>query len=164
MPLPSNPAFHLHLTTPRPQGLSTLLAAAMAAVLLLGCGNGDADRVPLGGEGAAPSPEEVEALPAEIQAQLDSGNAAFRAHDHEEALRHFGIVTEEVPGLAAGWYGLGMTHGAAGNREAADSAMMRVHQLAPEVPLEHPGSSAPPNPHPAPRPEADDGGEASYPY
>ncbi len=140
------------------------MSAAVAVFLLAGCGDGDSDRVPLGGEAAPQMQEEVEALPEELQAQLDSGNAAFRAHDHDEALRHFGVVTEEAPGLAAGWYGLGMTYGAMGNREAADSAMMEVHRLAPDVPLEHPGSAAPPNPHPTPRPEADDDGETGYPY
>ena len=164
MPVSNESALRTRPAPTRLQHFSTLLATVTAALLLLGCGDGDSDRVPLGGEGASPNPEEIEALPVEIQAQLDSGNAAFRGHDYDAALRHFEIVTEEAPGLAAGWYGLGMTHGAAGNREAADSAMMRVHELAPEVPLEHPGSSAPPNPHPAPRPEADDGGGASYPY
>ncbi len=164
MPVPNEPTLQSPLVPPRLRDLRMLLATVTAAFLLLGCGDGDSDRVPLGGEGASPSPEEIEALPREIQAQLDSGNAAFRVHDYNEALRHFGVVTEEAPGLAAGWYGLGMTHGAMGNSEAADSAMMRVHELAPEVPLEHPGSSAPPNPHPAPRSEADGEGAASYPY
>lgn len=126
---------------------------ATVAVLLLGpaagCDGTGTERVPL--DRGMGTEEVVDALPPEIQAQLDSANAAYRAHDYEGALGHFGEVTEMAPGLAAGWYGLGMTHRVMGNAEAADSAMMRAHRLAPEIPLDHPAPSAPPNPHPRPR-------------
>lgn len=122
-------------------------AAVSAALLLAGCGgDGGGERVPLDrpGSGQGEAPE----LPPGIQSHLDSANAAYRARDYEEALRHFTEVTELAPDLAAGWYGVGMTQAALGNAEEADEAMMRVHRLAPEIPLQHPGTSAPPNPHP----------------
>jgi tetratricopeptide (TPR) repeat protein len=117
--------------------------------VLPGCdGSGGAERVPLDrGQGSG---ETAEALPEALQARLDSGNAAYRERDYERALTHFQAVTESAPGLAAGWYGIGMTQSALGNDPAADSARMRVHGLAPEVPLEHPSGAAPPNPHAAP--------------
>lgn len=131
-------------------GLGVLLAFAV-----IGCGNDGQDRVPLEGP---ESLEEMESeLPAEIQEQLDSANTAYRSGDYEAALALFQEVTEMAPGLAAGWYGVGMTHQAMGDAEAAEAAMMEVHQLAPDLPLQHPGpgDAAPANPHPAtPNPHA----------
>jgi tetratricopeptide (TPR) repeat protein len=119
----------------------------LGMILLTGCHQDDgSDRIPLDSQGGLE--EAVEDLPEEIQQQLDSANAAYRGQDYEAALQHYGEVTRLVPGLAAGWYGVGMTHMALGNGESADSAMMRVHQLAPEVPLAHPQTEAPANPHP----------------
>jgi hypothetical protein len=119
------------------------LTLIMFAIALVGCSNDSQDRVPLDGT----LEEIVEELPPELQSQLDSANAAYRDRDYETALVLFERVTDEAPGLAAGWYGIGMTHTAMGNHAAADSAMMQVHRLAPEVPLQHP-SEAPANPHP----------------
>ncbi|MEX2531092.1 MAG: hypothetical protein WD960_10000 [Gemmatimonadota bacterium] len=130
-------------------GLGTALLASLilGMTLLSGCNQDDgSDRVPLDDQGGLE--EAVEDLPEGIQQQLDSANAAYRGQDYEGALRHYGEVTRLAPGLAAGWYGIGMTHMALGNGEAADSAMMRVHELAPEVPLVHPDTEAPRNPHP----------------
>jgi tetratricopeptide (TPR) repeat protein len=123
-----------------------LVGAALFPFVVLGAcsGDGAGERIPLDRMGGAP--EVVEELPAGLQIQLDSGNAAYRTRDYHAALRHFENAAEIAPGLAAGWYGIGMTQAALGNREAADSAMMEVHRLAPEVPLQHPGA-APPNPH-----------------
>lgn len=121
--------------------------AVLALTLAAGCGSERSDgRVPLdrGGIGGA----EAEALSPEIQVRLDSANAAYRARDYQRALDAYAEVTRLAPDLAAGWYGLGMTHETLGNPVAADSAMMRVHGLAPEIPLQHPSNAAPPNPHP----------------
>jgi tetratricopeptide (TPR) repeat protein len=139
-------------------GLPTMAAALLTAFLLAGCGGDQGDRVPLGGSGSV-EPMQVEDLPPHIQAQLDSGNAAFRARDYDSALTHFTQVSELAPGLAAGWYGIGMTHSAMGNQEEANVAMMRAHRLAPEIPLEHPTTQAPPNPHPIQPPTSDDDGD-----
>lgn len=122
--------------------------ATMAVVLAACSGDGPGDRVPVGGD--VSETVQVEALPEALQVRLDSANTAYRARDYDEALRHYGLLTREAPGLAAGWYGVGMTQSALGNVEAADSAMMEVHRLAPEIPLQHPGTSAPPNPHAQP--------------
>lgn len=140
-------------------GRLSLSAALVTALLLVGCGGDQGERVPLGGEGSVDAMQ-VEDLPPHIQAQLDSANAAFRAGEHESALAHFTRVSEFAPGLAAGWYGIGMTHSAMGNQEEANAAMMQAHRLAPEIPLEHPTRQAPPNPHPMPPPTSgqDEGG------
>jgi tetratricopeptide (TPR) repeat protein len=130
-------------------GMFVLLALATMA-----CGDDGQERVPLEGP---ESLEEMESeLPTEIQEQLDSANVAYRSGAYEEALDLFQEVTRRAPGLAAGWYGVGMTHQAMGDSEAAEAAMMEVHQLAPDVPLQHPGpEAAPANPHPAtPNPHA----------
>lgn len=132
----------------RGQGGTNLLAGTLLALALAGCGGGGEERVPL----ESLSGGEVPGLPADLQARMDAGNAAYRMRDYDSALEHFREVVRMEPDLAAGWYGIGMTEAARGNREAADSAMARVHRLAPEIPLEHPTTQAPPNPHPAPPP------------
>jgi tetratricopeptide (TPR) repeat protein len=125
--------------------VSACTLAAASVVLATACESEDfGERTTLSSRvGSA-----TEALPPALQLQLDSGNVAFRDREYEEALRHFGAAIRMDPQLAAGWYGLGMTHGAMGDTAAADSAMLQVHVLAPDLPLEHPVGSAPPNPHP----------------
>ena len=120
----------------------------LVAALATACGGGgEPDRIPLGGGTVDAA---VEPLPTELQARLDSGNLAFRERDYARALEHFEEVVRREPDLAAGWYGIGMTQAALGNTAAADSAMAAVHLRAPNLPLEHPATAAPPNPHPAP--------------
>jgi tetratricopeptide (TPR) repeat protein len=130
------------------------------SLLAVGCGGPDQERVPLG-EGQATTQQAVEDLPEAIQERLNLANTAYRERNYETALRHFTRITEEAPGLAAGWYGVGMTYAAMGDQAAADSAMMQVHRLAPEMPLQHPGAGAPPNPHPSP-PSGTDEGQDGY--
>jgi tetratricopeptide (TPR) repeat protein len=118
--------------------LPAFAIAALAAGVGFGCGgDGGHERVPLDGVGGIEGM--VGDLPAEVQLQLDSGNAAYRDRNYARALDHFEEVVRLEPELAVGWYGVGMTHSALGNQEAADSAMARVHRLSPEIPLEHPG-------------------------
>lgn len=76
-------------------------------------------------------------LPAATVAQLDSGTAAFRAHDFEAALRHYRAATEISPEEAGGWFGVYMTQRALGNEAAADSALLRVREVAPGASLLH---------------------------
>lgn len=130
------------------------------SLLVVGCGAEDRERVPLG-ENQATTQQAVEDLPEAIQERLNLANTAYRERNYETALRHFTRITEEAPGLAAGWYGVGMTYAAMGDQAAADSAMMQVHRLAPEMPLQHPGAGAPPNPHPSP-PSGDDEARDGY--
>jgi tetratricopeptide (TPR) repeat protein len=156
---PASQAHSLPDDAVRTPGPLSLAAALLTAMLLVACGGDQGERVPLGGAGSV-EPMQVEDLPPHIQAHLDSANAAFRARDYDGALAYFTQVSELAPGLAAGWYGIGMTHSALGNREEANAAMMQAHRLAPEIPLEHPTRQAPPNPHPMPPPTSgqDEGG------
>ncbi len=120
-------------------------AAAGAALLLAlaACGRGDA-----AGSGAAHGG--ADALPPEVRARVDSGNAAYRARDFQAALRHFREAARLDPGQAVAWYGVQMAAGALGDRAAADSAAARLRALAPSSPpaAHHPGA-APPAPPPS---------------
>lgn len=141
---------------PRPVKPGRFAFVLVLLPLVIGCrGGADPDRAPLGEpEGQGVSGPVTE----EARMELDSANAAFRSGDLEAALAHYRVVTRMEPELAAGWYGVGMTQEALGNAAAADSAMMRAHRLAPEIPLRHPTGEAPANPHPVvphplPRPD-----------
>ena len=74
----------------------------------------------------------------EFIAQLDSGNAAYRAKDYERALRHYQAVTRLDEDEAAGWFGIYMTELARGNAAAADLALKRAQEHAPGASLIHP--------------------------
>ena len=74
-------------------------------------------------------------LSDEARAQLDSGNAAFRAGDHQVALDHFIRVTELAPDDATGWFGVYMAYDALGDRAGADSALDRARNVAPGASL-----------------------------
>jgi len=65
-------------------------------------------------------------LPPEIQAALDSGNAAYRSGDYRAALEQFETLASEHPDVRAAWFGVFMAHRALGNAAAADSAMRRA--------------------------------------
>ena len=81
-----------------------------------------------------------ENLAPELLAALDSGNAAYREGDYQDALAFYQGVVEQDDDVAAGWFGIYMAQLALGNPEAADSAMMRAQDLAPGASLIHPGS------------------------
>lgn len=127
-----------------------LAPIALAFLLLLTACSGESADLPSAEARSSTGAAVPAELPEGLQTRLDSANIAFRAGDLDGALDHFTVVTNDEPGLAAGWYGLGMTLRALGDTVAADSAMMRVHELAPELPLEHPTQGAPANPHPNP--------------
>ena len=82
--------------------------------------------------------QERESLPPELVAHLDSGSAAFRADDYDEALRHYEAVIEIDDGLAAGWFGVFMVHNARGDEAAAAEALERARELAPGASIIHP--------------------------
>jgi Tfp pilus assembly protein PilF len=83
----------------------------------------------------------VEDLPVALRAQLDSGDAAFRAKDMDAALRHFEAATDIDQGVAAAWFGVYMAQKAKGNAEEALAALERVQQLAPGATLVQPGDT-----------------------
>jgi len=74
-------------------------------------------------------------LPAAALAQLDSGNAAFRAGEPEAALAHYRRVIEIVPDDATGWFGIYMAQEALGNTAAADSAIAEARRRNPGASL-----------------------------
>lgn len=76
-----------------------------------------------------------QAIQGDARAQLDSGNAAFRADDYEGAIRHFARVTELAPGEATGWFGLFMAYEAMGDKAAADSVLAIARSKAPGASL-----------------------------
>jgi len=82
-------------------------------------------------------------LTAEIGAQIDSGNAAYRAKDFEEALRHYRTVTELDEGIAAGWFGVYMAEKELGHDDEATSALERARRAAPAVGAAHSATTPP---------------------
>lgn len=74
-------------------------------------------------------------ISGEARVQLDSGNAAFRNDDYQQALLHFTRVTELAPDDATGWFGVYMAQEALGNKAAADSAIARARDEAPGASL-----------------------------
>lgn len=79
-----------------------------------------------------------ENLPSAVVVQLDSGNAAYRAHDFSVALRHYRTAVEADSAIAAGWFGVYMAQRALGDFAAAEQAMERARSLAPGATLVHP--------------------------
>jgi hypothetical protein len=68
--------------------------------------------------------------PRGVAEQVDSGNAAYRAANYQEARRHFVAATDRAPRLPVAWFGLYMAEHALGNKAAADSAKARSEELA----------------------------------
>lgn len=127
---------------------ATVLVAVLA---LLGCkGESEAGRVPLGGA-KQQAPGGGPALAAPIQAQLDSGNQAFRARQLAAAEEHYRAAAKLDPGLAAPWMGVAMVASLKGDSTAARLAMAEVSKRAPSAARSHPvgGGGLPPG-HPAP--------------
>lgn len=81
---------------------------------------------PPGGMGGGSGSSRQSSLPPEIQAALDSGNAAYRSGDYRAALEQFESLAEEHPDVRAAWFGVYMAQRALGNTAAADSAMRRA--------------------------------------
>jgi tetratricopeptide (TPR) repeat protein len=80
-----------------------------------------------------------ENMPPEAVAHLDSGSAAFRADDYQEALRQYTLVTEIAPDIGAGWFGVYMAADALGDAERAKAALDRARRVIPGATLLHDG-------------------------
>jgi hypothetical protein len=108
---------------------------ALSVVLLAGaCRPDDQETRTLDVEGeqtrAQLAPEVVEAL--------DSGTQAFRDHRFEDALDFYRSAADAAPDEPAGWFGISIAQRALGNMEAAESAMVKVRDLAPGATILHP--------------------------
>lgn len=113
-----------------------MAAATLGTAILTGCDPG-ADQ-----ETGSVTRESVReargAMDPAIAAALDSGNAAYRAGDYDEALRRYREAVRGDEELAAAWFGVSMAEAARGNIAAADSAMQRARELAPRATLIRP--------------------------
>jgi len=119
------------LDHPRTGGAVRGARAALLLLLAAACGRAPADRAADRRDGA---------IPAEVKAQVDSGNAAYRHGDFRTALRHFREAASRGPDEPVAWYGVQMAASALGDRAAADSASERLRALTPAAPpaVHHP--------------------------
>ena len=76
-------------------------------------------------------------LPAELVENLDSGNAAYRAHDFELARERYRAAVAFDSSSTAAWFGVFIAERALGNAEAAEEALKRARDLAPGASLIH---------------------------
>lgn len=78
-------------------------------------------------------PAERPGLSPAAAVHVDSGNAAYRAGDYEEARRQFRAAVEAQPESQAAWFGVYMAERALGNEDSAEAALERAGDLP------HPG-------------------------
>jgi hypothetical protein len=118
----------------------------VVALAVAGCGGDTGEgRVIIGGDGVdADGQPPGDQLPPGVRAQLDSGNAAYRAGDYATAERHYQDAARQSPELAAPWFGIYMAKTALGDSAGAQEAMARAQQLSPGMSAEHPGSGGMP--------------------
>ena len=115
-----------------------LLAGVLAAAAAPAC-----DRAPQPRRQPAAA-----AIPPEVRAVVDSGNAAYRAGDYRGAMRHYREAVRRGPDQPVAWFGVQMAAAAVGDRAAADSAAAKLRELAPAPgDAHHRGGVVP---HPAP--------------
>jgi len=117
----------------------------LVALGMLACDGGNASRAGDTGAGGT----EPEAVAPAARAALDSGNAAFRARNYHEALAQYQKSVQHAPEYASAWFGIYMAQEKLGNKAAADSAMRRVQELAPQMPSSHPAEGGMPQGHPS---------------
>jgi tetratricopeptide (TPR) repeat protein len=79
-----------------------------------------------------------ENLPAEVVAEIDSANQAFRAGDHQGALEHYTRAKDMKGDVAAAWFGIYMAQHALGNEDAAKEALAEAQKVSPGATLIHP--------------------------
>ena len=69
-------------------------------------------------------------LRPDIRAVLNRGNEEFEAGDFEGALKSYGDAVGADSTVAAGWFGLFMSHSELGNAAEAEAARRRLRTLA----------------------------------
>ena len=116
--------------------MKCLTLAVVVCVAAASCNRPDDQKTESIGESDAQAARFELSAPA--RAHLDSGNAAYRAKNFEQARAHYDQVTKIDKDAAAGWFGIYMTEQARGNAAAADSALRRVQKQAPGATLVHP--------------------------
>ena len=129
--------------------------ALLVGATLAACGKGGPATSGTPADSAAARPVVAEGG----RAQLDSGNAAYRAKDYTGALAHYRAAVESQPRSPAAWFGVYMAQTALGNKAAADSAMNQARTLDPGMGGGHPtggegmeGGALPPG-HPRTTPQ-----------
>lgn len=120
------------------------ITTVLALLLVGGCG-GDDQRTSTVTRDAVQGARE--ALDPALVAQLDSGNAAVRAGEHDVAVTHYRRAVDVDATSAAAWFGIYMGELALGNDQAAADALERARSLAPRASLleaTEPGGEPPP--------------------
>jgi hypothetical protein len=115
------------------------------ALALVGC----ATEEDAAAETEAPAGPAAAPLPPEVQAQVDSGNMAFRDDDYETALSHFRKALEDAPDRPAPLYGVYLASAALGDSALADSVAAVLQERAPYLldGMAHPTGDTPADPH-----------------
>lgn len=113
----------------------TTLRALLALLLAVACTPDDQET---GSISADDVHEAASRVRPEVRAQLDSGNAAYRRHDWDAALRSYRNAAELDPEATAAWFGVYMAERARGDTVAAAQALGRARDLAPGASLMHP--------------------------
>ena len=88
-------------------------------------------------------------MSAEVQAQVDSGNMAYRDDDYESALAYFRAALEDDPERPAPLYGVYLASAALGDTALADSAAAVLQERAPFLldGMAHSVGDTPADPH-----------------
>ena len=107
------------------------VVAGCAALVACGGAESGAEDIRFGGDEVQ---EARRGWAPELTALVDSGNAAYRTGNYEDAARLFRRGTREFPHQGASWFGLYMAEHALGNMAAADSALGRAEALTPSAP------------------------------
>ena len=123
------------MTTPGTTRFVVAGLALAAAAAVTGCRPTEQKTETLDAQAAAQAREN---LPEEVVVQIDSGNAAFRAGDHQAALDHFTRAKDLKDDVAAAWFGIYMSQHALGNEEAAQEAFAKAQKISPGATLIHP--------------------------
>ena len=77
-----------------------------------------------------------------FQAQLDSGNIAYRAKDYKKAKEHYTNATQIDSTKGAAWFGVYMAEDKLGNKAAADLAIKKAQSLNPQFDAKNPHAGA----------------------
>ena len=119
--------------TRRPRG-AAVVAALAVGVALGACRPDDQPTRSIDPDDAVRTRAE---MPEALVAHLDSGNAAFRAHDFAGARDEYRAALAIDSTVTAAWFGVFMAERALGNADAAAQALARARDLAPGASLIH---------------------------